>query len=494
MKKHIIIFLSIITALGLTGCRRHIGLDVLKGSDSPFAAIFDKDEDDDSESATDEYSEETETEDASESSDEISGNSGSVFDNYTDNLTKLAGSSFNMSVEYGTNNGFHPIIDSKSGNLFCEISPSNDENLITADYDSSENILTISSLAAGAYDVEAIDSVELKDFINFDDLQNILISNIDLASGQPAIMIESRSMACTYGDGVGYNITLIKVGENGKLSVLYEDGVSGSADEDITSEVRADFNRLTGNEYSKEMFNDIFYNGNLFIEQKKMPVLASISFKSDSAKYQENGEWEISNEISSKLYNNTNETLKTMFWGSGQFDTVADSSDISDSGELSITDVRWNNSFREEPTGEDTEFTFELSDGSTQTISAHYDPKIKGMEYADIDNDGSDEIILNAYFANTAGEFEYIYAFKLIGDKVVQLYPTKDIPELAAETSWENLTAGDLSNTSIIKTEKDGNTVNALEVSLLAKDGPEVYETYHAVLLYDRDHWEEYKR
>ena len=117
---------------------------------------------------------------------------------------------------------------------------------------------------------------------------------------------------------------------------------------------------------------------------------------------------------------------------------------------------------------------------------------------ADIDNDGNDEFIINAYFGNTAGDHEYIYAYKLVEGQVVQLYPTKDIPELAAETAWPELTAGDLTNTSIVTVVKDGKTIKALDVSIIGKgfEGEEilVQETYHATLIYNEDHWEEFNQ
>lgn len=163
-----------------------------------------------------------------------------------------------------------------------------------------------------------------------------------------------------------------------------------------------------------------------------------------------------------------------------------------------IVEVTWNNDYSDNlgfaGENEDTEFTFLMSDGSTQVISAGYSPAITGMEYADIDNDGEDEIILNATFSNTAGEYEFLYAFKDVDGRVMQLYPTRDIPELAADVGWTDIVAGDISDAAIVTVDKDGQTLNALEVSLWEKNGAQVSISYHAILIYNGDHWEEFSK
>lgn len=163
-----------------------------------------------------------------------------------------------------------------------------------------------------------------------------------------------------------------------------------------------------------------------------------------------------------------------------------------------VESVTWNNDkddYWESPESV-TEFTFHMSDGTEQVLDATYNPMITGMEMIDIDNDGMDEFILNASFANTAGEFEFIYAFKLVDGQIIQLYPTIDIPKMAEET-WPGMTRGDVTNTSIVTVEKDGKKLNALEVSMLEKglsdDGPLVEEIYHETIIYNKDHWEELK-
>ncbi|WP_050008113.1 hypothetical protein [Butyrivibrio sp. WCE2006] len=167
-------------------------------------------------------------------------------------------------------------------------------------------------------------------------------------------------------------------------------------------------------------------------------------------------------------------------------------------GDKIVEKVTWNNGQDEYDYngGADTEFSFHMSDGTVQVLSAKYNPMITGMEMVDIDNDGIEEYILNASFANTTGEYAFLYAFKFVDGNVIQLYPTTDIPIFAEET-WPRQTRGDLSNTSIVTVEKDGKTLNALEVSLIEKvyseEGNTVDEIYHETLIYNGDHWEELK-
>ena len=179
---------------------------------------------------------------------------------------------------------------------------------------------------------------------------------------------------------------------------------------------------------------------------------------------------------------------KTTISGNG------DSDEKEVSADATVKEVSWNNGEEEYvyPAQNDTAFTFHMSDGNDQVLSANYDPVIKNMEMIDIDNDGEDEYVIYAYTGNTAGDFEFPYIFKCTNGQVVQLFPTKDIPKLA-EPTWEGMTRGDVSNTSIVTIEQDGTEKNALEVSLVEKDGGEVKEIYHEILIYTNNHWEEYK-
>ena len=183
-------------------------------------------------------------------------------------------------------------------------------------------------------------------------------------------------------------------------------------------------------------------------------------------------------------------------------DTAAADTAVAElfSGDLTVESVTWNNGESDyDYSGEvDTEITFHMSDGTEQVMSTHYNPMITGMEMVDVDNDGNDEFVINAYFGNTAGDHEYVYAYELSGGQITQLFPTKDIPYLAGETPWPELTMGDLVDSKLVTVEKDGKTLNAIEVVEIVKDfeGDEIVttENYHETIIYNGDHWEELKK
>ncbi len=240
---------------------------------------------------------------------------------YTDSLKKLDGTSFKMSTIYSEENGFDTIIDGESGALFWEY-PLNADCLITADYDSSTNSLCFNSHTINSQgEVETISTVALDNFIAFTDECKILFSGLGLTTEREAIMVESRGLAYTYADGVDYNITLLEIGADGTLDVIYEDGLAGSGDEDITADIRKSFNEALGSNYSKGEFEDAFYYGNLIIEQENKPVFATITFKSDTGKLADNNDWDSVNEITSKLYEQMSNQADPPNWGEGQFKT-----------------------------------------------------------------------------------------------------------------------------------------------------------------------------
>ena len=89
---------------------------------------------------------------------------------------------------------------------------------------------------------------------------------------------------------------------NSGSSATYSAVKEITSDEDITSEIRSSFNSAAGTSYDQDTMEDAFYNGNLLIKQENKPVLASLTFKSDSGKLADDEDWEGANEITSKVY------------------------------------------------------------------------------------------------------------------------------------------------------------------------------------------------
>ena len=247
---------------------------------------------------------------------------GIIFQEYTAGLKDIAGSSFKMNAVYEEEDGyasFGPSIEGESGNL-CWIYGADNKFLITVDYESTTNKLSVNSLKVSADGkVEVADTESFDEFIFFDDDLDVLMSEITLPNGKDTLMIESRGLAYSYADGVSYGIKLIQIGEDGSLDTYYDDGLAGSGDEDITSEIRSSFNSAAGTSYDQDTMEDAFYNGNLLIKQENKPVLASLTFKSDSGKLADDEDWEGANEITSKVYALMDSKSGQVYWGEGEF-------------------------------------------------------------------------------------------------------------------------------------------------------------------------------
>lgn len=245
---------------------------------------------------------------------------GQILADYPTGLEKLADKTFDMKAGYKASEGLYDKIDGPSGTLYWQYSL-NTDNLVVAKYDSDENALTFESIGVDEAGKAVVTSdVFLEDFLGISDDTKVLFSGLNTTSGQNLIMVEYRDVAYTYADGVTYNITLIQIGDDGSLTKVFDDGLCGSGDEDITADLRAGFNKAIARDYSKDTFEDAFYNGNLLIEQENMPVAASIEFKSESAKLADDGDWEGASGISSKLYENPDADVEPFDWGTGKFD------------------------------------------------------------------------------------------------------------------------------------------------------------------------------
>ncbi len=242
-----------------------------------------------------------------------------VFQEYIDGQKKLAGTSFKMYGNYSEENGIYDAVEADDGLLFWYYY--SDDCLITVDYMSATNNLNINSwFVNDKGELDIINSINLQEFIPFSDDLKILFSALSTQDKDSVLMIESRGLAYSYADGVDYRITLIEIRPDGSLDKFYEDGLAGSGDEDITSEIRSSFNKAVGQEYSKDEFEDIFYNGNLFIEQENKPVYATITFKSESGKLADSGDWDGANVIVSQIYDLMENPGDPVYWGEGKIE------------------------------------------------------------------------------------------------------------------------------------------------------------------------------
>lgn len=240
-----------------------------------------------------------------------------TLDTYINGVNQLSGKEFSVNAVY--KDGIQADVDSESGTIYWE-DVENTDNLVVCDYDGENNKLIFNSLAATDNgEIDTTSSVEINDFIPFCDELRVVISSKNLPSGKNIIMVESWGAAYTFADGVRYEISLIEVADNGDLDLFYQDRLSGSGDEDITSELRPGFNKAFESDYSADEFNDTFYTGNLVADKEKLPIEAEITFKSDSSYLADAGDWDGANEIASQIYDSDDINSINVYWGKGKF-------------------------------------------------------------------------------------------------------------------------------------------------------------------------------
>jgi hypothetical protein len=225
-----------------------------------------------------------------------------------------------FTVTAGINdNGFYPSIDlDESGTLFY-VKAKNDNNLITADYDAYNNTLNFTSQIFENGDIRFAGSASISDFIFFDDDVKILSAKVDLADGREAIMIEGRGFACTYADGISAQIYLVEIKPDGDLELICSTRTEGSGfpEDGLTDNIRDDFNDASGINVSKDCFDDMFFEGNMYIEQENLPQLAVVAYQSDSFHDAEKDDWDSAREKYEELMSlNYGETTR---WGDGVF-------------------------------------------------------------------------------------------------------------------------------------------------------------------------------
>ena len=307
-RKMVSLFLTVAMAISLTACG---------GNEEPTEVINDAAaESEDTEDATEN---EVVEEVSSETDGELSSEEKSkILEEYREGLTQLDGATFDMNAKYSDESGIEATITGESGLLYWQYSLKCD-NLITTEYDSKGNTLTYKSLDVDdSGQIEVTSEITLEDAIPLSDDLKILFSgvSIDMDKRSNVIMIESRSDAYTYADGVSYRIVLINIDDDGNLEKIYDDSLAGSGDDDITATLRAGFNSVMGHEYSQNDFEDMFYNGNLFIEAERKPIHARIEFQSEGAKLADAGDWDGANQIASKLYGFDGDP-EEVYWGQG---------------------------------------------------------------------------------------------------------------------------------------------------------------------------------
>ena len=231
----------------------------------------------------------------------------------------LSGETFELTASYSENEGITSSVNGRNGTVGYFLT-NGDATLVTIDYENDTNELYIASYGLDANgEVEGISVVSLNDAIFMSDNARVCAGTLSFLDITNALMIEFRGNAYTYADGVTYRIVLIEITEDGHLVTAMDKGLAGSGDEDITSDLRTEFNGMTGFGVSQQEMEDAFYYGNLLLTQYDATIVAGYNYQSESAKYADAGDWDKADEITSKLYQ-LSEGDAGVSWATGTFE------------------------------------------------------------------------------------------------------------------------------------------------------------------------------
>ncbi len=235
-------------------------------------------------------------------------------DDYISGLSMMVGSDFDVQCGYSQQNGLYPSLDTEGGIMYY-VRPDYTDSLVLVGFGGSDNNIYINSVRYKDHDIEDKGSVTLDKIIDIEDECKILFSTVELDDGCQAIMVEERGAAYSFADGVSYYIYLVKIEKDGSLNLICDTYTAGSGDEDITEHIRNDFNTALNTTYSQDYFEDMFYDGNMYIEKEKLPIKASITYTSYTSDFANNNDWDSVNEYNDRIYSlNYGETVH---WGDG---------------------------------------------------------------------------------------------------------------------------------------------------------------------------------
>ncbi len=239
-------------------------------------------------------------------------------DDYIAELSMMVGSDFTVNCGFNEETGLYPSLDAEGGIIFA-VRPDYVDNAVTVGFGGSENEVYFNSVRYKDHDIENCGSLTLDNFMNLSDTCKILFTTLELNDGCQAIMVEERGQAYSFADGITYRIYIVKIEKDGSLNLICDTSLEGSGDEDITEQMRNDFNNALNTSYSQDYFEDMFYEGNMYIEKENKEVLATITFKSYPSEFADKGDWDSVNDYNDKIYNLGEG--ETVYWGEGHLTT-----------------------------------------------------------------------------------------------------------------------------------------------------------------------------
>ena len=239
-------------------------------------------------------------------------------DDYIAELSMMVGSDFTVNCGFNEETGLYPSLDAEGGIIFA-VRPDYVDNAVTVAFGGSENEVYFNSVRYKDHDIENCGSLTLDNFMNLSDTCKILFTTLELNDGCQAIMVEERGQAYSFADGITYRIYIVKIEKDGSLNLICDTSLEGSGDEDITEQMRNDFNNALNTSYSQDYFEDMFYEGNMYIEKENKEAFATITFKSYPSEFADKEDWDSVNDYNDKIYNLGED--ETVYWGEGHLTT-----------------------------------------------------------------------------------------------------------------------------------------------------------------------------
>lgn len=239
-------------------------------------------------------------------------------DDYIAELPMMVGSDFTVNCGFYEETGLYPSLDAEGGIIFA-VRPDYVDNAVTVGFGGSENEVYFNSVRYKDHDIEDCGSLTLENLMPLSDNCKILFTTLELNDGCQAIMVEERGVAYSFADGIDYRIYIVKIEKDGSLNLICDTSLEGSGDEDITEQMRNDFNTALNTTYSQDYFEDMFYEGNMYIEKENKEVLATITFKSYPSEFADKEDWDSVNDYNDKIYNLGED--ETVYWGEGHLTT-----------------------------------------------------------------------------------------------------------------------------------------------------------------------------
>lgn len=163
---------------------------------------------------------------------------------------------------------------------------------------------------------------------------------------------------------------------------------------------------------------------------------------------------------------------------SGNREEVGQEIQSETQAEITLSDIAWDD--YNSGNGWETWLYFSFSDGTVVDKELPYMSMVQKVDYADITGDGTDEVLIYRYFANTATEYTLINFFQIEENSVTEISPELELEELADDV-W-NVIDADFS-----KEEYD---MPVLTMESYVKENMVTYADKRVLVGYQDDGWQ----